>query len=48
MNPTQIDRRDFVRWCGGTALLAASYIDAWLTQPGRFLTRSPSPADVAR
>src|SRR6266446_1357236 len=24
MNPTRIERRDFVKWCGATALLAAS------------------------
>jgi hypothetical protein len=26
---------------------AFDYVDAWLTQPGRFLTRSPSPAGAA-
>jgi 2-methylcitrate dehydratase len=32
MNPTQIERRDFVRWCGATALLAASRGAAPLAQ----------------
>ena len=33
---------------GDTVARTFDYVDAWLTQPGRFLTRSPSPADVAR
>jgi len=32
MNPTQLERRDFVRWCGATALLAASRGAAPLAQ----------------
>src|SRR5438874_8809165 len=32
MNPTQMERRDFVRWCGATALLAASRGAAPLAQ----------------
>ncbi len=33
---------------GDTVARTFDYVDAWLTRPGRFLTQSPSPGDVAR
>src|SRR5262249_16586794 len=49
MNPTRIDRRDFVRWCGATALVAAggamppAQEQGKESESGRTRTRSARP-----